>query len=204
MKSYLGASACSAAQTRTRRRHGASCLSAVLLSSVTVHAADDDIRLATIGYQPEGHKVASVLGSAGTSFTVKSSLDGSTAVTGTLSATQTDADSKDSVRYADFSSLRSPGTYYLEVEGVGRSLDFPIAVDVYRQQLVTVMLGFYGWRSGVGVEFSHRGQVYKQGPGHLQDGLLDYLGQAGVLRDGSRGWYDAGDYGKYTVNGAFT
>src|SRR5207245_706141 len=28
-------------------------------------------------------------------------------------------------------------------------------------------------------------------------------GQVGATRDGTRGWHDAGDYGKYTVNGGF-
>src|SRR5206468_103253 len=39
---------------------------------------------------------------------------------------------------------------------------------------------------------------------HLADGRLDYVGDSGVTRDGTRGWHDAGDYGKYTVNGAFS
>lgn len=68
---------------------------------------------------------------------------------------------------------------------------------------MAAMLGYYGWRSGSAVEFTYNGDTFRQGPGHLQDGLLDYLGQPGVTRDGSHGWYDAGDYGKYTVNGSF-
>lgn len=180
------------------------CFCSVLLGTTSARAADEDIRLATIGYLPERPKVASVVGAAGTSFSVKSSGDGALILEGTLSSSVTDPDTADQVRFADFSQLSQAGTYYLEIGGVGRSLDFRVGDDVYAEQFVSAMLGFYGWRSGMAVEFSHHDQIFKQGPGHLQDGLLDYLGQPGVTRDGSRGWYDAGDYGKYTVNGAFT
>ncbi|MGE5784676.1 MAG: glycoside hydrolase family 9 protein, partial [Myxococcales bacterium] len=190
---------------RTIRRlaPGAAVLSASLICVSSAVAADEDIRLATVGYAPERAKVATVVGAVGTAFVVKSSPDGATTLKGNLSESVVDPDSKEEVRFADFSSLEKPGRYFLEVEGLGRSLEFPIGPDVYREQLKTVMLGFYGWRSGPAVQFTHRDQVFKQGPGHLHDGLLDYLGQSGVNRDGSHGWYDAGDYGKYTVNGAF-
>lgn len=194
--------------TKTRAggsRCRARWLMLALFASGTAHAADEDIRLATIGYLPERPKVASVLGTTGDAFEIKSAKDDSSVFEGKLSASASeDPETSDRLRFADFSELREPGEYYLAIEGVGRSLDFRIATDVYAEQFVTAMLGFYGWRSGVAVEFSHRGQVFKQGPGHLQDGLLDYWGQPGVVRDGSHGWYDAGDYGKYTVNGAFT
>src|SRR5690606_10310402 len=40
---------------------------------------------------------------------------------------------------------------------------------------------------------------------HLGDGRLDQFDPAlaGQHKDGTGGWHDAGDYGKYTVNGAF-
>ncbi|NCD15437.1 MAG: endoglucanase, partial [Bacteroidia bacterium] len=39
---------------------------------------------------------------------------------------------------------------------------------------------------------------------HLEDGYLDYLGEKGVQRDGTGGWHDAGDHGKYIVNAGIT
>jgi endoglucanase len=166
-------------------------------------AADDDVRLSSIGYLPDRAKVATVAG-GGTTFSLRRTQDGVSALSGDLGAAHSEAGTGESLRSADFSSVTEPGTYYLEVPEVGRSVDFRIGADVFREQLVTVMLGFYGWRAGTVVEFTFQGQTFRQGPGHLQDGLLDYLGQVGVRRDGSRGWYDAGDYGKYTVNSGFT
>jgi len=178
--------------------------SLLMLVPVFAHAADNDIRLSTIGYLPDRSKVASVVGEAGSTFVLKRVSDDHAMLTADLSASITDADTNENIRYADFTSVVEPGTYYLEVPDVGRSVAFPIGSDVFAQQLETAMLGYYGWRSGMVVEFTYNGYTFRQGPGHLQDGLLDYIGQAGVSRDGSHGWYDAGDYGKYTVNTGFT
>ena len=189
-----------------RLRRQACCLGLGLsssLCSLVAGAADSDIRYSSIGYLPDRAKLATVLG-GGSTFSLRRAADGSEVLAQPLGAAQTDATTSESFRIADFSAVTQEGGYYLEVPGVGRSLDFPIRGDVFTQELTAVMLGFFGWRSGMKVEFAHRGQSFRQGPGHMQDGLLDYIGMAGQKRDGSHGWYDAGDYGKYTVNGAFT
>jgi len=178
--------------------------SLLMLLPALARAADSDIHLSTIGYLPDRSKVATVLGDAGSAFALKRASDDSAVLTGDLSQNVADTDTSQNVRYADFTSVTAPGTYYLEVPDVGRSVAFPIGQDVFANQLITAMLGYYGWRSGIAVEFTHNGDTFRQGPGHSQDGLLDYMGQTGVRRDGSHGWYDAGDYGKYTVNGSFT
>ena len=64
------------------------------------------------------------------------------------------------------------------------------------------MLGFYGARCGTAVSFTYQGTTFAHGACHLGDGRLDYVGRGRHHRDGTRGWHDAGDYGKYTVNGA--
>jgi len=190
---------------RRRLRRQAYCLGFCLAGSLwpsVAGAADNDIRYSTIGYLPDRAKLATVLG-GGSTFSLRRAADASEVLVQQLGAAQTDATTSESFRIADFSAVTQEGSYYLEVPGVGRSPDFPIRADVFGQELTAVMLGFFGWRSGTKVEFVHKGQSFRQGPGHMQDGLLDYIGMAGQKRDGSRGWYDAGDYGKYTVNGAF-
>ena len=205
----LGRIAVSRSSTWGRARRGlrrqAYCLGFGLAGSLwpsVAGAADNDIRYSTIGYLPDRAKLATVLG-GGSTFSLRRAADASEVLVQQLGAAQTDATTSESFRIADFSAVTQEGSYYLEVPGVGRSPDFPIRADVFGQELTAVMLGFFGWRSGTKVEFVHKGQSFRQGPGHMQDGLLDYIGMAGQKRDGSRGWYDAGDYGKYTVNGAF-
>lgn len=174
------------------------------------NAGDEDVRMSALGYLPEESKIASITG-RGEQFFLKRASDQAVVFEGTLSETNGDEDTLHKVfaMYADFSAVSVPGIYYLEVPGLGRGPDFPIAEDVYLAPFKTAMLGFYGWRSGVEVSFEHGGQAFYHAAGHLQDGLLDYIldwveGAPGDFLDGTGGWYDAGDYGKYTPNGAFS
>jgi endoglucanase len=163
-------------------------------------AADTDVRLSSIGYLPLRAKRATIAGTA-SSFRVVRDSDGALVLSGTATAPLNDADTGESVATADFTAVSDAGSYHLEVDGVGRSVSFPIDPDVYRSAFVTSMLGFYGWRCGTAVAFDYGGQHYGYPACHLQDAHTDPLGTTG-MRDGTGGWHDAGDYGKYTVNAA--
>jgi len=177
-------------------------LGATLLAPASAFAADTDIRLSSIGFLPLRAKRASVVLPA-TTFNVVRDADGMSVSSGALTAPITDPDTNESVQIADFSTLTEPGTYHLEVDGVGRSVSFPIAGDVYRSAFETAMLGFYGWRCGTDVSFEYAGTQFGYPACHLQDAYTEPLGGTGV-RDGIGGWHDAGDFGKYTVNSAFS
>src|SRR5580704_19756187 len=92
-----------------------------------------DIKVDQVGYLPNGAKIALVSSKRpATEFTVNYSKDGKPAFHGTLPAPVEDYDSGDPVQIADFGAKPlKPGTYYIEVPGVGRSWDFDIAPDVY-------------------------------------------------------------------------
>jgi endoglucanase len=171
-----------------------------LTLALPVSAADTDVRVSSIGYLPLRAKRASIVGTA-SAFNVVRDSDGAVVSSGTPSAPVNDADTGESVMTADFTTLSDPGTYHLEVDGVGRSVSFPIDPDVYRGAFVTTMLGFYGWRCGTAVAFDYAGTHYGYPACHLEDAETDPLGTPG-MRDGTGGWHDAGDYGKYTVNAA--
>lgn len=136
-------------------------------------------------------------------FTVRRASDDSVAYTGELSAEMTDVSTSMPVKLANFSELVEPGEYYVDVPDVGRSVSFRIGADVYDGELATLMLGYYGWRSGIDVAFDFHGVHYEHAAAHLDDALLDYVDdQTGVRKDGTGGWYDAGDYGKYLPTAA--
>lgn len=106
---------------------------------------------------------------------------------------------------ADFSQLKEKGRFYLDVPGVGRSFDFEIGDKVYDFAFYTVMRGFYLWRCGTAVEGEHNGIRYAHAACHLEDAYQDYIGiEDPARRDGTGGWHDAGDYGKFTVNAGIT
>src|SRR5262249_47629523 len=91
-------------------------------------AADADIRLNSLGYLPLRAKLAAVVQPAST-FNVVRDSDGAVVLNGTLTGPVKDIDTGESVLTADFSALAEPGTYHLEVDGVGRSVSFPIDAD---------------------------------------------------------------------------
>jgi endoglucanase len=107
--------------------------------------------------------------------------------------------------FADFTKVNEKGKFYLDVPGVGKSEEFEIGDNVYDFAYYTAMRGFYLWRCGTAVEGEHNGNKYSQKACHLNDGYQDYMDiDDSSKRDGTGGWHDAGDYGKYTVNAGIT
>ncbi len=179
-------------------------VAAVLLSSASAAlGANSDIRLNSLGFLPDLAKKASIAASC-SDFAVKKIADGTVVYSGQATGPKHQDDVDQDIWIADFSALREKGRFYLDVPGVGRSVDFEIGEKVYDFALYTAMRGFYLWRCGCAVEGTHNGIRYGHAACHLDDGYEDYLGREGNKRDGTGGWHDAGDYGKYTVNAGIT
>jgi len=168
-----------------------------------VFGADSDIRLNSLGFLPSMQKKASVIADC-SRFTVKKASNGETVYSGTVTGPVHQDDVDQDVWIADFSQVKAKGKYYLDVPGVGRSIDFEMGDEVYDFAFYTVMRGFYLWRCGVAVEGRYDGRLYRQEACHLNDAYQDYIGIKDSKRDGTGGWHDAGDYGKYTVNAGVT
>jgi endoglucanase len=179
-------------------------MTVVLLSNMQgALGADSDIRLNSLGFLPGMAKRATIAAKC-SGFTLKKSGDGAVVYSGKATGPLTQRDVDQDVWIADFSGVRQKGRFYLDVPGVGRSYDFEIGDEVYDFAFYTAMRGFYLWRCGTAVEGRHGGWSYGHAACHMKDGYLDYLGSKDVRRDGTGGWHDAGDYGKYTVNAGAT
>jgi len=157
-----------------------------------------NIKLDEVGYPADDPKVALVSVPART-FQVKRNGDSVVVFKGTLSAGATDPNSRDVVQAADFSDVRTPGKYYLEVPGVGRSWDFSIGPDVFSHTYYLAMRAFYGQRCGTAVDLGPEFPQYKHAACHLEGSFHASSGRQG-RRDNAGGWHDAGDYGRYMVN----
>lgn len=159
-----------------------------------------EVRLNSVGFLPARAKFATFAGDSA-AFSVKTK-DGTEVLAGTGAGPIDNPDTGEMVYIADFSSVTEPGEYYVEA-GVGRSVDFRIAEDALDGALDAVMLGLYGQRCGVQVSLDWNDEHYEHGPCHTEEASLSRLDLDGT-RDDTGGWHDAGDYGKYTRNAAFS
>ena len=116
-----------------------------------------------------------------------------------------DASSGDQVWHFNFSEYTETGTYYvLDIENNYRSYEFEISSTVYNEVLKHAVRIFFYQRAGFAKEAEYAGEEWADGASHtrnLQDYNARYYAEksnAAKERDVSGGWYDAGDYNKYT------
>lgn len=86
-----------------------------LNQEASISSIGDFVKVDQTGYLPEYPKIAIVVDREGVgSFVVKREETDEIVFSGTLSAAIQDLNSGDTVRFADFSPLRSDGTYYVQ------------------------------------------------------------------------------------------
>ncbi|WP_295078337.1 glycoside hydrolase family 9 protein [Ruminococcus sp.] len=165
-------------------------------------------------YFPERAKRATLLSdsSKAVDFEVKDS-SGKTVYEGKSTPFGHDKDSDDEVHILDFSSLKKEGTYHIEAADGSESRDFEICgSSVYSSLLYDSLNYFYQNRSGIEIESEYISSgdtsALARAAGHPKDmaeieHTWGYSGSSGSV-DVTGGWYDAGDHGKYVVNGGFS
>lgn len=159
--------------------------------------------LNSVGYFPEQAKIASVDVDI-EAFSVVDAENDFVCFVGKTSEPVFQEDVQKTVRFADFSSITTPGKYYLKANGGKLSATFAIGKTIYNQPYVTTMRAFYLWRCGTAVSGEYNGNLFFSGACHMEDGWLDSIGYANTQKDGTGGWHDAGDHGKYVVNAGIT
>jgi endoglucanase len=165
------------------------------------HAADSAslaIKVDQVGYPLDGPKIA-LVSSAAETFEIKRAGDNVVVFHGKLTAAANDANTDDQVQAADFSRLRTPGTYYVDVPGVGRSWTFTVDRNVFEHTYSMAMRAFYGQRCGTAVDMGPEFPGFTHPACHLHGEFHASSGAKGP-RDNVGGWHDAGDYGRYVVN----
>ncbi len=117
----------------------------------------------------------------------------------------TDNSSGDKVWWFDFSSVTSAGTYHiLDVEKNLKSFEFEISPSIYQGVLRHAVRTFFYQRVGFAKDARYAGPGWSDAASHigpLQDkNARPYNEKNNVAKeiDVSGGWYDAGDYNKYT------
>jgi endoglucanase len=118
-----------------------------------------------------------------------------------------DAASGDQVQLIDFSSFKVVGQGYRLKVGADQSHPFDIGPDIYKRLKYDALSFFYQNRSGIEIRADLVPQPALARPaGHLSDKNVKCGDKAGCdyALDVSGGWYDAGDHGKYVVNGGIS
>jgi endoglucanase len=167
------------------------------------------VRVNQVGYLPGGPKNATVVTDATEPlpWTLQDAR-GRVVASGWSTPRGVDEASGQNVHTIDFSWYHKSGTGFTLTADGETSFPFDISRDVYRQLPSDALQFFYIQRSGIAIDGALVGEQYARPAGHLgvppNQGDTDVPCQPGVCDyrlDVRGGWYDAGDHGKYVVNG---
>nr|WP_257581743.1 glycoside hydrolase family 9 protein [Streptomyces sp. TLI_146] len=187
--------------------HSADATTAALAQS-----ADSPVRVNQLGYLPDGPKQATVVSSASGPLAWQlRNGSGAVAASGSTTVHGADQASGQSTHLVDFGAFAGTGTGFTLTVGGQVSHPFDISASLYDALRADSMSFFYQQRSGIAIDAALAGSAYARPAGHLgvapNKGDTSVPCQAGVCDyrlDVRGGWYDAGDQGKYVVNGGIS
>ncbi|MFN8208929.1 MAG: glycoside hydrolase family 9 protein [Bacteroidales bacterium] len=194
-------------------------LLAICLSTLSAQNLSKYIVTDQFGYLPDYPKIAVIRDpqtgydadesfTPGTVYALIDATTGDTVFSSGISVWKsgtTDASSGDKAWHFDFSSVTQSGRYYvLDLQKNVRSYEFLIGPKVYDEVLKQAVRMFFYQRAGCAKEAQFAGAGWADNASHigpLQDKncrlFSDKTNIANEL-DLSGGWYDAGDFNKYT------
>ena len=118
----------------------------------------------------------------------------------------TDTSSGDQAWWFDFSSVTTPGAYYvLDEMNAVRSPVFLVASNVYSPVMAQAMRMYYYQRSGIAHDAKYAGVGWADGMNDAQDATCNLCTNCpgtNAVKDVHGGWFDAGDQNRYTNWGA--
>jgi endoglucanase len=169
------------------------------------------VRVNQVGYVPGGPKNATLVTEATTALPWQlRNAAGAVVANGKTTPRGVDASSGQNVHTITFSRYTKAGTGYTLVADGETSRPFDIGAGYWEQLRLDALKFYYTQRSGIeildslrpgyGRPAGHVGVAPNQGDTSVpcQPGVCDYT------LDVSGGWYDAGDHGKYVVNGGIS
>ena len=176
-------------------------LAATVLSLATVASAATAY-INQIGYRPADPKEFALVDGTGDIEIVNAA--GQTVLQVTPKASSYWAPSTQNVQLVDFTALTVPGTYSIKQGGQVLRSDLKIADKTFEDVAKAALKWYYYQRASMALEETYAGQ-WKRDAGHTKTTvtLHSSTGTSGTI-ESSKGWYDAGDYGRYIVNSGIT
>ncbi len=179
---------------------------AALGSAQTPWPLSPQIHASQIGFDPSYPKTVVVVDKDASSFHLcQAEPPYDTVLTGALSEAKRWDPSAEKAKVGDFSAYQTAGNYVIFVPGLGAS--YPFSIQAHSALVVTraSLKGFYFQRASTSLPEAYAGK-WARAAGHpdnpvaVHESAATAKRQAGTILNSSKGWYDAGDYGKYTVN----
>jgi endoglucanase len=177
-------------------------------TTVTADFGTSNVKVNQIGYMPAANKTATVVSTSTSALTwelVRVS-DSTVVASGSTTVYGNDKASGEHVHKANFSGYSATGTYKLRVSGIGESVPFDIAKDLYPNLPKQAMEYFYFHRMGTDILSTHL-----TNPNHAHAAL--HPGDSSIkcfnnwcpdTLNVRYSWADAGDFGIYPVNHAIS
>jgi endoglucanase len=172
-----------------------------------------DVKVNNVGYVPGLPKKASVVnGSTSPLPWVLLNGSGQQVASGQTTVFGFDQASGDHVHTIDFSDVDEPGSGYTLTVAGATSYPFEISAEPFQELRYDALAFFYHQRSGIPIEAQFVGSQYARPAGHVNvppntgDDNVPCRSSSpcGYTLDVRGGWYDAGDHGKYVVNGGIS
>ena len=170
----------------------------------------DRIKLNQLGFYTNAPKIAVITGHTDAQiFYVTSTNIRDTFFAGKLSEERQSHNSSTKTKIADFSPLKTKGSFFVLVPGMGHSYVFNIGNQVNSEAAVAGLKGYYYQRASMALEEKYAGKWHRSA-GHPDTAVFIHPSAAskerpaGTKISAAGGWYDAGDYNKYVVNSGIT
>lgn len=188
---------------------GACATSASIADPAPAQASVSTVHLNQVGFLPASGKHAIVVSDSGAPLHWSvHDAEGRRVADGSTSPFGLNAGSARNVHRIDFSGLEAPSAGYTLRVGDNASHPFDIAPNIYRRLKYDALAFFYHQRSSIEIEARFVGAAWARPAAHAPDRAAcltrDSRGNqwsgCPYTIDASRGWYDAGDHGKYVVN----
>ena len=164
----------------------------------------DQIRINQIGFYSASVKQFTIADTKATAFKLVDSYNNKV-FSGELVDQGTWESSGEKVMLGDFSDFSAPGAYYVVVDDTIASFPFKIGENLYKPVLRAAIKSYYFQRASMPIEERYGG-TYQREAGHPDDKCIYHpsSGKSNGILSSPGGWYDAGDYGKYVVNGSLS
>lgn len=173
------------------------------------------VSLNQVGYYPSSMKIALLAHESTVPLSwMLINGDGENLLSGTTKVKGFDHTSGVHLHSIDFSEFSETGDHFkILIENL-ESADFKIAENLFQQLTKDAMAYFYHNRSGIPIDSGLVGELWSRPAGHISDNNVTcYQGKdaegntwpgCDYVLDVAGGWYDAGDFGKYVVNGGIS